>query len=100
MVSFRICAINGASGVNAGKIEMTATIQADDGDEISVHTCHLYEEEMVVRLELSNESYEDSGEFDWISLTPDQARALGEALIAAADAIQPSARPALVKVCN
>ena len=98
MVSFRIYVITAFNRANTEKMKMAATIQADDGDELSVHTCHLFEEEMVVRLELSNESYEDSGEFDWISLTPDQARALGEALIAAADAIQPN-RPAL-KVCN
>jgi|307.fasta_scaffold309545_1 hypothetical protein len=82
---------------------MAAIIQADDGDELSVHTHQLFEEEMMVRLELNNDSYEDSGEFDWISLTPDQARALGQALIAAADAIQPqpAAQPALLtKVCN
>jgi hypothetical protein len=33
-------------------------------------------------------------------LTPEQARALGEALVAAADAIQQPMLPALVKVCN
>jgi hypothetical protein len=79
---------------------MALTIRADDGDELSVHTQQLCEELIIVRLELHNNSYVDEGDFDWITLTPQQAHALGRALMSAAETIapdQPQFIPAAIK---
>jgi hypothetical protein len=79
---------------------MALTIQADDGDELSVHSYHVCEEQIVIRLELSNQSYADEGDFDWISLTPERARALGQALMQAASMIEPAAVATPAVKCN
>jgi hypothetical protein len=68
---------------------MAITIHADDGDELSVQAVQLCEEQTIVRLELHNNSYADECEFDWITLTLEQARALGHALTQAATVIIP-----------
>jgi hypothetical protein len=79
---------------------MALTIKADDGDELSVHAFQLFEEQIVVRLELNNQSYGDCGDFDWISLTPEQARALGRALISAAGQLDDDVAPPAFAKCN
>jgi hypothetical protein len=79
--------------------EMALTIKADEGDELSVHAFQLFEEQVVVRLELANHWFGDGGDFDWISLTPEQAYALGRALISAAGMVEPDG-PAPLAKCN
>jgi len=67
---------------------MTQLIQADDGDEVGVHAFQLSSHQAVVRLEIDNPSYQDGGDSDWITLTAERARRLGQALIAMADDIE------------
>jgi hypothetical protein len=59
-------------------------IRADDGDELSVTSCSLSEEEAVVRIEFDNRCHGDGTEFDWITLSAIQARDLARALLLAA----------------
>jgi hypothetical protein len=63
---------------------MHSTIRADDGDELSVSTCSLSEAQGVVRIELDNRCHSDQGDFDWITLSSEQARDLARALLQAA----------------
>lgn len=63
---------------------MYAMIRADDGDELSVSACSLSEAEGVVRIEFDNRCHGDGTEFDWITLSTDQARDLARALMCAA----------------
>lgn len=60
-------------------------IRADEGDEISVNSYQFSEEEFVVSLELDNWSYREGMEFDRITLSGQQARQLGLALLMAAE---------------
>ncbi|MBI3436077.1 MAG: hypothetical protein HY056_13535 [Proteobacteria bacterium] len=68
---------------------MALTIRADDGDELTVQALQLFDRQIHVRLELHNSSYLDEGDYDWITLTAESARALGEALIRAAGLVEP-----------
>jgi hypothetical protein len=64
---------------------MHAMIRADDGDELSVSACSLSQEQGIVRLELDNRCHGEGPEFDWITLSVDQARDLAHALLEAAE---------------
>ena len=79
---------------------MALTIKADDGDELSVYAFQLFEQQVVVRLDLDNHSYGDYGDFDSISLTPEQAYALGRALISAAGQLEEDVAPPAFAKCN
>lgn len=64
---------------------MSAPIHADDGDELYVRACSLFDEQAIVRIDLENRCHSDVSEFDWLTLSIDQARALARALSVAAD---------------
>ena len=70
----------GAALEKQGVNEMSV-ISADDGDRLSVKAD---DHQGVVRVHINNESHSDSHS-DWITLSPDQARALASALLKAAD---------------
>jgi hypothetical protein len=67
---------------------MHTTIHADDGDELSVQACALFDEQAVIRIDLDNRCHNDSSDFDWITLSAEQARELAHALMRAADAVE------------
>ena len=73
---------------------MALTVQADDGDELSIHPFQLCDEQILVRLQLQNNAHVGGGDFDWVTLTPEQARELGRALLLAADMLEPVPLPA------
>lgn len=66
---------------------MNATIMADDGDELSVQACPLFDEQAVIRIDLDNRCHEGS-DFDWVTLSAAQARELARALLRAADTVE------------
>jgi len=79
---------------------MALTVQADDGDELSIQPFQLCDEQILVRLQLQNNAHVGGGDFDWVTLTPEQARELGRALVLAADMIEPVTSPAGPRTCN
>lgn len=74
---------------------MYAMIRADDGDELSVSACSLSEAEGVVRIEFDNRCHGDGTEFDWITLSTNQARDLARVLLAAAREAEGMMTPAI-----
>jgi hypothetical protein len=66
---------------------MHVVIAADDGDRVSIHVDGLAVEQAVVRLELDNPAYSQMSDFDCVSLSVEQARELGRALIMAAEVV-------------
>lgn len=79
---------------------MALTVQADDGDELSIQPFQLCDEQILVRLQLQNNAYVGGGDFDWVTLTPEQARELGRALVLAADMIEPAPSASDPRTCN
>lgn len=71
---------------------MLLVIQAEDGDEVSVHADQLSMEQAVVRIDIDNRTYGDECECESITLSVDRARHLARALLAAAETIE-SASP-------
>jgi hypothetical protein len=64
---------------------MQMTIKADEGDAIVVDSYQLSNEEFVVVLEVANASYLVGMELDRLTLSVEQARQLGLALLIAAE---------------
>ena len=64
---------------------MRTVIKADDGDQITLCTYPFSPDELIIRMELDNSSYGEDTEFDWITLSAEQARRLGYSLLMAAD---------------
>jgi hypothetical protein len=74
---------------------MRLVIQAEDGDEVTVHADQLSVEQAVVRLEIDNRSYGDFAVSETVTLSVERARHLGRALLAAAETIE-SASPFVI----
>lgn len=66
---------------------MRFDIQVDDGDEIAVQALSIVGQKYV-RLDFTNKCHSDAFEFDWLTLSADQARDLARALLCAAENVQ------------
>jgi len=67
--------------------EMGLLIKADDGDSIVVHAYHFSEAEFIVSFRVDSCFNEGTDMSDWITLSAEEARRFGRALIAAADGV-------------
>ena len=67
---------------------MRLVIQAEDGDEVTVHADEMSVEQAVVRVEIDNRSFDDFGVFESITLSVERARHLARALLTAAETIE------------
>jgi hypothetical protein len=67
---------------------MRITVQADDGDTVSINTDGICAEQAVVILRVENPIYDSVAEFEEVTLTIDKARDLAWALLTAADAVE------------
>ena len=61
--------------------------QLCDGDEVIVEASQMSIEQALVRIEISNPAYGDDIDYDSITFSPQQARNLGRALLAAAELV-------------
>ncbi len=67
---------------------MRITVQADDGDAVSINTDGISAEQAVVILRVENPIYDSVAELEEVTLTIDKARDLAWALLTAADAVE------------
>lgn len=67
---------------------MRISIQADDGDEMSINTNVISVEQAVVTLQLKNPIYDSVAELEEVTLTIDKARDLAWALLITTDAVE------------
>jgi hypothetical protein len=68
-------------------------IKADEGDAILVDAYQFSKEELFVVLEVENAAYPEGRELDRVTLSVEQARQLGLALLVAAEGQNCSRRP-------
>jgi len=67
---------------------MRISVQADDGDEVSINTDVISAEQAVVTLQIKNPIYDSVAELEEVTLTIDKARDLAWALLTMADAVE------------
>ncbi len=67
---------------------MRVIVCADDGDQIAINADDVATEQAVIRLELQNPTYNETSEFECVTLTINRARELAGALLTMSDAIE------------
>ena len=74
---------------------MRVIVCADDGDQIAIDADDVATEQAVIRLGLQNPTYNESSEFEGVTLTINRARELAAALLTISEAIERYHNPSL-----
>ena len=74
---------------------MRVIVCADDGDQIAIDADDVATEQAVIRLGLQNPTYNESSEFECVTLTINRARELAAALLTISEAIERYHNPSL-----
>ena len=67
---------------------MRISVQADEGDEISISADFISVEQAIVTLEIENNLYNSQPELELVALSIDKARELAKALLSVVNAIE------------
>ena len=67
---------------------MRISVQADEGDEVSISADFISVEQATVTLEIENTSYDSQPELESVTLSIDKARELAKALLSVVNAIE------------
>ena len=67
---------------------MRVSVQADEGDEVSISADFISVEQATVTLEIENTFYNSQTELESVTLSIDKARELAEALLSVINAIE------------
>jgi hypothetical protein len=67
---------------------MRISVQADEGDEVSISADFISVEQATVTLEIENPFYNSQTELESVTLSIDKARELAQALLSGVDAIE------------
>jgi hypothetical protein len=67
---------------------MRVIVCADDGDQIAIDADDVATEQAVIRLELQNPTYNETSDFECVTLTINRARELAGALLTISEAIE------------
>ena len=74
---------------------MRVIVCADDGDQIAIDADDVATEQAVIRLELQNPTYNETSDFECVTLTIKRARELAAALLTISEAIERFHNPPL-----
>jgi hypothetical protein len=67
---------------------MRVSVQADEGDEVSISADFISVEQAIVTLEIENTFYDSQTELESVTLSIDKARELARALLSVVNAIE------------
>jgi hypothetical protein len=67
---------------------MRITVQADDGDEVSISADVISAEQALLTLTIESTAYDSAQELESLTLTVEKARELAKALVSVAEAIE------------
>ena len=67
---------------------MRVSVQADEGDEVSISADFISVEQAIVTLEIENTFYDSQTELESVTLSIDKARELAQALLSVVNAIE------------
>jgi hypothetical protein len=67
---------------------MRVSVQADEGDEVSISADFISVEQAIVTLEIGNTFYNSQTELESVTLSIDKARELAQALLSLVNAIE------------
>ena len=67
---------------------MRVSVQADEGDEVSISADFISVEQAIVTLEIENTLYNSQPELESVTLSIDKARELAKALLSVVNAIE------------
>ena len=73
---------------------MRVSVQADEGDEVSISADFISVEQAIVTLEIENTLYNSQPELKSVALSIDKARELAKALLSVVNAIESVKAPA------
>ena len=76
---------------------MRVIVCADDGDQIAIDADDVATEQAVIRIELQNPTYNESSDFEGVTLTINRARELAAALMTISEAIERFHNPSLTE---
>jgi hypothetical protein len=67
---------------------MRISVQADEGDEVSISADFISVEQAIITLEIENTFYNSQSELESVTLSADRARELARALLSVVNAIE------------
>jgi hypothetical protein len=70
------------------EVRMRVIVCADDGDQIAIDADDVATEQAVIRLGIENSTYDETVDFEGVTLTTRRARELAAALLTIAEAIE------------